>query len=60
MTYNIENYLPIKIGDAVSYSKYGIVEIYGKVEEIIDCIEEKFVVVDGWWININRVQREAA
>ena len=62
MNFNIENYTPIEVGNTVYYLKEGAhkPEVYGKVERIIDCIEEKFVQVDNCWININLVQKEAA
>jgi len=50
------NYLPIEVGDTISYTKEGTVETYGKVEKIIDCIEETFVEVGNFWINTNLVQ----
>ncbi len=51
----------IQLGDTVSYTNEDtFAKIYGKVEKIVDCIEETFVVVDDWWININLVQKQVA
>ena len=51
----------IQLGDTVSYTKEGTVEIYGKVKDIAS-YDESYVKIDDsfFYVNTNLVQKEVA